>query len=228
MHTKMLLLVLLIAAIVGVRLSPLGSVLTFENLKQNREVLVALVHDHYGLSVAVFILSYILVAALSIPGVVILTLAGGFLFGTLQTTGYVNIGATVGATLSFLSARYLLGGRIQEKYQAQLMKFNREVEQNGAGYLLTLRLIPVFPFFLINFLSGLTTIRIRTFIWTTSLGVAPGTAVFAFAGQQLGSINALSEVLSTKVLAAFGLLAAFALFPIVLKRIRAARKRNDD
>jgi len=226
-HSKIVLLALLIAAIVAVRLSPLGSLLTFENLKQNREVLVALVHDHYGLSVAVFLLSYVLVAALSIPGAVVLTLAGGFLFSTLQATVYVNIGATAGATLAFLGARYLLGARLQEKYRAQLMKFNKEVEQNGAGYLLTLRFIPVFPFFLINFLSGLTTIRLRTFIWTTALGIVPGTAVFAFAGQQLGSINDLSEVLSTRVLAAFVLLAAFALFPAVLKRFRSARKRSD-
>jgi len=220
---KILILILIIAAIIAIRYSPAGSILTFENLKQHRESLVNFVQDRYGLSVVVFIAAYILVTAFSIPGAVVLTIAAGFLFGTLATTFYVNIGATIGATLAFLSARYLLGTGIQEKYQTQLKKFNEELEKNGTHYLLTLRLIPVFPFFLINFLSGLTKIPVRTFIWTTSLGIIPGTAVFAFAGRQIGTINSASEILSLKVLAAFAILALFALIPVIIKRIKARR-----
>jgi uncharacterized membrane protein YdjX (TVP38/TMEM64 family) len=215
---NIVLLILFLAAIVLLRYSPLGTLLTFENLKQHRETLMAFVREHAGMSVILFIALYIVAAAFSIPGAVILTIAGGFLFGTIAGTVYVNIGATIGATLAFLSARYLLGGRLQEKYQVQLKTFNEELEKNGAHYLLTLRLIPVFPFFMINFLAGLTKIPIKAFIWTTSLGIIPGTVVFAFAGQQLGSINSLSDVLSKKMLLVFAALALVALFPVVMKK----------
>jgi uncharacterized membrane protein YdjX (TVP38/TMEM64 family) len=220
---NILFLILFIAAIVLIRFSPLGSILTFENLRTHRDELAAVVQERYWLSVMIYIAVYVLAAALSIPGAVILTLGGGLLFGTVAATVYVNIGATAGAVLAFLSARYLLGNRLQEKYHDQLGRFNGEIEKNGTNYLLTLRFIPVFPFFLINFLSGLTKIPLRTFLWTTSLGIIPGTAVYAFAGRQLGSINALSEVLSRKVIAAFVVLALFALVPVVLKRIKGRR-----
>jgi len=223
---QILLLVLFIAVIAVLRWSPAGKVLTFDNLKQHRDLLITLVQDHYGLTVMLFIGVYILAAAFSIPGAVILTLGGGFLFGTTAATVYVNIGATAGASLAFLSARYLLGERLQEKYQSQLDTFNAEIAKNGARYLLTLRFIPVFPFFLINFLSGLTKVPFKTFVWTTSLGIIPGTAVFAFAGRQLGTINSLSEILSRKVIIAFVILALFAIFPVVLDRIKGARKQT--
>lgn len=222
----LLLLILFIAAIVALRYSSAGNVLTFENLKQHRDILTTLVQDHYGLSVMLFVVVYILAAAFSVPGAVILTLGGGFLFGTVAATVYVNIGATAGASLAFLSARYLLGDRLQEKYQSQLNTFNAEIAKNGARYLLTLRFIPVFPFFLINFLSGLTKLPLKTFVWTTSLGIIPGTAVFAFAGRQIGMINSPSEILSKKTIIAFIILALFALFPVIVDRIKGARKQT--
>jgi uncharacterized membrane protein YdjX (TVP38/TMEM64 family) len=225
-HTKIIILLFLIIGVIALaRYSPLSTVLTFENLKQHRLSLQAFVHENYGVSLLTFIAVYVLVAALSIPGAVILTLAGGFLFNTIVATAAVNIGATAGAVLSFLTARYLLGNLLQEKYREQLLKFNQELDRNGGRYLLTLRLIPLFPFFMINFLSGLTKIPITTFVWTTSLGIVPGTVVFAFAGQQLGSINTLSEILSGKVLAAFAVTAFFTLLPVVLDRVHAARKK---
>ena len=217
---QLLLLVLLILAVILVRSSPLGSAITFENLKQNREALVAFVGGHYLLSVASFIAVYVLATALSIPGAVILTLAGGFLFGTAASVIYVDAGATAGAACAFLSARYLLGNRLQQKYGGQLAKFNGEMDLNGASYLLTLRLIPVFPFFLINFLAGLTKVPLRTFLWTTSLGIIPGTAVFAFAGRQLGSIDSPADILSKKVIVAFAALGLFTLAPAVWKRMK--------
>jgi uncharacterized membrane protein YdjX (TVP38/TMEM64 family) len=223
-NKRIIVLVLFIAAIVFIRYSPLGGLFTFENLKQHRASLFLYVQDHYWLSVLFFIAIYVLVAALSLPGAAVLTLAGGFLFGTLSSTVYVNVGATTGASFAFLSARYLLGKGLQEKYESQLRKFNSEIERSGTSYLLTLRFIPVFPFFLINFLSGLTTIPLRTFIWTTSLGIIPGTAVYAFAGQQIGSLNSLSEILSKRVVAAFVVLALFALVPAIVKRVKKANK----
>jgi len=174
-----------------------------------------------------FIAVYVLVTALSIPGAVILTLAGGFLFCTAAGVIYIDAGATAGAACAFLSARYLLGNRLQQKYGGQLEKFNKEMDLNGANYLLTLRLIPVFPFFLINFLAGLTNVPLRTFLWTTCLGIIPGTAVFAFAGQQLGSLNSPADILSRKVIAAFAALGLLALAPAVWKRMRKEKLRSE-
>jgi uncharacterized membrane protein YdjX (TVP38/TMEM64 family) len=221
---RIILLMLSITAIVLIRYSPLGGLFTFENLKQHRDSLSLFVQGHYWLSVGCFIALYVLFTSLSLPGAVVLTLAGGFLFGTLASTLYVNVGATTGASFAFLSVRYLLGKGLQEKYQSQLRKFNSEIERSGTSYLLTLRFIPVFPFFLINFLSGLTTIPLRTFIWTTSLGITPGTIVFAFAGRQIGSLNSLSEILSKRLIIAFVVLALFALVPAIVNRVKEANK----
>jgi uncharacterized membrane protein YdjX (TVP38/TMEM64 family) len=222
---RIILLALFIAVIILLRYTPLGALFTFENLKQHRDSLSLSVQGNYWLSVVGFIAVYVLVTSLSLPGAAVLTLAGGFLFGTLAGTLYVNVGATTGASVAFFSARYFLGKGLQEKYQSQLRKFNTEIERSGTSYLLTLRFIPVFPFFLINFLSGLTTIPLRTFIWTTSLGIIPGTVVYAFAGQQIGSLNSLSEILSKRVIAAFVVLALFALVPAIVNRFKKEKNR---
>lgn len=221
-NKKILLLVFLVLAVITLRSSPLGSALTFENLQRNRQDLLSFVSAHYFLSVVSFISVYVIVAALSIPGALILTLAGGFLFGTIAGVLYVDVGATAGAVCAFLLARYLLGDRLQQKYRSQLAKFNGEMERNGVSYLLTLRLIAVFPFFLINFLAGLTKVPLKTFLWTTAVGIIPGSAVFAYAGQQLGSINSPEDILSKKVIAALAALGFITLAPIVWKRMRKA------
>lgn len=221
--TRIILLILFIAVIALTRFSPMSDYLTFEKVKNNRDVLLAFAGENYLFSVFLYIAAYVLVVALSIPGAVLLTLIGGFLFGTLLTVLYVNVGATAGATLAFLIARYLIGDRLQHRYGQQLARFNNEISRNGSRYLLTLRFIPVFPFFLINFLSGLTKVPLRTFIWTTSLGILPGTAVYAFAGQQIGTIASLQEILSKNVLIAFALLALFTLFPIILNYAKGGK-----
>ena len=225
-NKKIILLFCLIAIIIALRLSPIGDIMTFENLKKNREIFFAFVQGHYLQSLAAYIALYIIIAALSVPGAGIMTLAGGFLFGVLSATVYIDVGATIGATLAFLIARYLLGTWLQEKYRNQLSTFNKEMGENGSRYLLTLRLIPVFPFFLINFLSGLTNVPVKTFVWTTALGIIPATVIFAYAGRQIGTINAVSEILSPRVIIALTVLAALALFPAANKRIRGYRNRS--
>jgi uncharacterized membrane protein YdjX (TVP38/TMEM64 family) len=217
---NLLLLTLLAAVIIGLRLSGIGGSLTFENLRKNRDLFAAFVQDRYGVAVLLYVLIYISVAALSLPGAAVLTLAGGYLFGTLAAVVYIDIGATAGAVLAFLSARYLLGDRLQRSYSAQLATFNREMERNGVRYLLTLRLIPVFPFFLINFLAGLTRVPLSSFLWTTALGIIPATAVFAFAGSRLESIHTPRDVLSPQVLLAFGALAFLMLVPALWNGFR--------
>ena len=217
---NLLLLALLVAVIVGLRFSGIGSYLTFENLQQNRELLLSAVRDRYPFAVLFYILIYITAIALNLPGGAVLTIAGGFLFGTLPAVLYVNVGASAGAFLAFLSARYLLGERLQQSYAAQLDKFNREMDRNGARYLLTLRLIPVFPFFVVNFLCGLTRVPSATFLWTTALGIIPGTAVYAFAGSRLETVRSPGDILSPQVLVAFGVLAIFTLIPVLRDRFR--------
>jgi len=217
---KLLLLLLFAGIVVALRFTGIGDILTLENLQQHRDELAAVVRDRYALSVAVYVLAYIAVVAFSIPGATVMTLAGGFVFGTLPTVLCVNVAATAGAVLAFLSARYLLGASLQERYREQLATFNAEIEQNGPRYLLTLRLLPVFPFFLVNFLSGLTRVPLATFAWTTSLGIIPGSLVYAFAGRQLETVHSLGDILSARLLLAFGLLALFTLVPAVRDRLR--------
>jgi len=217
---KILLLMVIVGIIAGIRVSGLGDYLTFENLKQNRESLHNVVNENYLFSVFLYIVIYILVTGLSLPGAATMTLAGGFLFGTILAALYVNIGATTGATLAFLVSRYLLGNWIQGKYRDKLQKFNREIEANGYRYLLTLRLIALFPFYLINIMAGVTTTPIKTFVWTTSVGIFPGSLVYAFAGSRLNVIESPRDIFSPQILLAFALLALLPLLPMVIKKLR--------
>ena len=222
---KILLLVVIVGILVGIRVSSLGDYLTFENLKQNREYLHNVVDKNYLLSVFLYIVVYIIVAGLSLPGAATMTLAGGFLFGTILAALYVNVGATTGATLAFLVSRYLLGNWIQGKYHDRLQKFNREIEVNGYRYLLTLRLIALFPFYLINIMAGVTTTPIKTFIWTTSVGIFPGSLVYAFAGSRLNYIESPKDIFSPQILLAFALLALLPLLPMVIKKLKHAESK---
>ncbi|MGA1791684.1 MAG: TVP38/TMEM64 family protein [bacterium] len=217
---KIMLLLLIITVIILIRGMGWHRHLTFQNLKQNRDALQRTVTLYYALSVVTFIILYIMVTGFSVPGATILTLSGGFLFGAIFGTLYVNIGATTGATLAFLFSRYLIGDWVQKRYKGKLVRFNKELEVNGYGYLLTLRFIPLFPFFLINIFAGLTRISLKTFVWTTSVGILPGSFVYAFAGSQLTRIESPKDILSGKILLAFVLLGIFALMPVIIGHIR--------
>lgn len=194
--------------------------LTFERLKAYRGDLYEFVKSHMLVCVIGFIFIYIIVAGLSLPGSPVLTMAGAFVFGVFGAVVYVIIGATIGAVTAFSLSRYLVGDWVQARYKDKLATFNRQVEQNGVYYLLTLRLMPLFPFTWINLFSGLTKMRLFTFLWTTALGILPGTVVNAYAGSQLGRINSPGELFSSRVLIAFFLLGVFALMPVIVKRSR--------
>jgi uncharacterized membrane protein YdjX (TVP38/TMEM64 family) len=197
----------------------LGRLLSLTALKENRDHLLAFTEAHYAIAVGLFVLTYIVVTSLSLPGAAILTLAGGFLFGPVCATVFVNIGATTGATLAFLAARYLLRDWVEQKFGNTLGPIQAGFSKNAFNYLITLRLIPLFPFFLVNMVSGLTRVRIGTYVAATAIGIIPGSFVFAYAGRQLGSINSLQEIASPNVLLAFTLLGLLALVPILYKRI---------
>lgn len=219
-----ILLFFLIAVIIAIRLSGQAGYFTLENLKAHRAALEQAVHVHYGPAVLCYIALYTASTALAVPGALILTLAGGLLFHTFPGIIYVNIGATTGAVLAFTFSRYILGTLLQERYSRQLGSFNADLEKNGYLYLLSVRLIPVFPFFLINVLSGLTTIPLLTFALTTALGILPGSLVYTYAGSQIGSLTSAKDVLSGRVLLAFSLLALLAILPVVVKKLQSAKR----
>jgi uncharacterized membrane protein YdjX (TVP38/TMEM64 family) len=222
---KPLIFTLIILAIaVTVYISGAGRLFTLENLTRYREIVKNFVARHYFLSVLIFIAIYTAVTGLSIPGATVLTIAGGFLFSTIPAAIYVNAGATLGASASFMVARYLVGSVIQEKFAEQLVQFNSEIKANGVSYLLTLRFIPIFPFFLINILAGMTRVPFFTFVWTTSAGIVPGSVVYAFAGSNLADLKSVSGILSWPIILALLLLAFFSLSPAVLKKILPGKK----
>jgi len=220
---RIALLIILIAVIIAIRFSGVGDYLAFENLKKNKQILEQFVRDRYYFSVVIYIVVYIISTALSVPGAAVLTLSGGFFFGTIHGAIYANIGATTGATLAFLSSRYLIGGWVQKKYEERLRKFNGELGENGHFYLLTLRLIPAFPFFIINFFAGLTNIPLKTFLWTTAIGIIPGALAHTFAGSQLNTIKSVKDIFSVNILIAFSLLALFVLLPVIVGKLKPKR-----
>jgi len=195
--------------------------LSLDALKVNRDRLLAFTDMDYPTAVALFIVTYCGVTSLSLPGAAILTLTGGFLFGSVVGTIYVNVGATTGATLAFLTARYLLRDWVEKKFGDRLGPIQQGFAKNAFSYLLTLRLIPLFPFFLVNMVSGLTRVSLGTYVAATAIGIIPGSFVYAYAGRQLGTINSLKEIASPNVLLAFTLLGFLALVPVVYRRFTA-------
>ena len=198
----------------------LGKYLTLESLKANRDALTTFYQKNRIVMAAAFITVYIIQTALSLPGAAVLSLAAGAVFGAVMGTLYVNIGATVGATLAFLVARYLFHDLIQNKFGSRLEKINKELEAQGFNYLLFLRLVPVFPFFLINLGAGLTKMPLRTYFLGTMVGIIPGSFVFCNAGASLATITSMSEVASPRVLGSFALLGMFALVPVLYQKFK--------
>lgn len=199
----------------------LGRFLSLTALKENRDSLLVFTDANFAAAVGIFIAFYVIVTGLSLPGATILTLAGGFLFGAPLATLFVNIGATTGATLAFLTARYMLRDTVEQKFGKWLGPFQEGFAKNAFSYLLTLRLIPLFPFFVVNLVSGLTRVNVGTYVLATAVGIIPGSFVYAYAGRQLGSINSLKEIASPNVVGAFILLGLLALVPVVYKRFAA-------
>jgi uncharacterized membrane protein YdjX (TVP38/TMEM64 family) len=216
---KIIIAVLFAAGIGAFFYFDLKQYLSLEILKENRDRLLTFTDMNYASAVSLFIGVYILQTAFSLPGGAILTLAGGFLFGSVWGTLYVNLGATTGATLAFLAARYLLRDWVESKFGSRLGPFQEGFSQNAFNYLMMLRLIPAFPFFLINLLSGLTRVNLGTYVVATALGIIPGSFVYAYAGRQLGTINSLGEIASPNVLLAFTLLGLLALVPIIARKV---------
>lgn len=217
---KILLVSIVVAVVVAVRLSGVFDHVTLAALKRHGQALRETVHGHYALAVIVYTVGYALAVAVSVPGDIVLSIAGGYLFGTFLGALYINIGATAGALCSFLFSRYVAGDWVQGRFSHHLYGFNREVEAHGYLYLLIVRLIPLFPFVLVNLLSGLTRVPLKTYFLTTTFGIIPVSLIYAYAGSQLGNISSARDLFTGREMAALLLLVALALLPLIAKRLR--------
>ena len=168
------------------------------------------------LFVLAFFAFYVFCAAINIPGAALLTLVSGFLFGFLLGSVVVAFGTTIGAIFSFLISRFLLKDFIQKRFQSRLQKINRGFEKDGAFYVFSLRLIPIFPFFVVNVFMGLTPISVRKFAFASFLGMLPGTFVYVNAGRQISNIKSLTEIFSPLIILSFLMLAGL---PWIIKFI---------
>jgi pyruvate/2-oxoglutarate dehydrogenase complex dihydrolipoamide dehydrogenase (E3) component/uncharacterized membrane protein YdjX (TVP38/TMEM64 family) len=194
----------------------LGRFFTLDYFKSQHATISAYYEVHRVKTAAIFFLVYIAVTGLSLPGAAIMTLVAGAIFGLLWGTVIVSFASSIGATLAFLASRFLFRDAIQKKFGDKLAAFNRGFEKEGAFYLFALRLVPAFPFFVINLVMGLTPIKTRTFYWVSQLGMLLGTVVYVNAGTQLARIESLKGILSPGLLLSFVLLG---IFPLIAKKI---------
>jgi pyruvate/2-oxoglutarate dehydrogenase complex dihydrolipoamide dehydrogenase (E3) component/uncharacterized membrane protein YdjX (TVP38/TMEM64 family) len=194
----------------------LGQYLNLQTLKEQQAAIETFQASNPLLSVASYFLVYVLVTALSFPGAALLTLAGGAIFGLLWGTLIVSFASTIGATLAFLISRFLLRDWVAGRFGQRLAAIDEGVRKEGGFYLFTLRLVPVFPFFLVNLLLGLTAMKTRVFFWVSQLGMLAGTVVYVNAGTQLAKLDSLAGILSPALLGSFVLLG---IFPLIARRI---------
>ena len=194
----------------------LGRFFSLDALKAQQAALDAYRQAHPWLTAAIFFVVYVAVTALSLPGAAIMTLAGGAVFGLLWGTVLVSFASSLGATLAFLAARFLLRDWVKARFGPRLAAIDRGVEKDGGFYLFTLRLVPAFPFFMINLVMGLTPMRTWTFYWVSQVGMFAGTIVYVNAGTQLAGIDSLRGILSPALIGSFALLG---IFPLIAKKI---------
>lgn len=213
---KAILVVLLAAAIALFFGLGLDQYLTLDALKANRAAFAVMLDENpLRVTLAAFAL-YVLVVTLSLPGAALMGLAAGALFGFWYGTLFVSFASTIGATLAFWVSRYLLSDFVRQRLGSKLKGIDEGMAKDGALYLFMLRLVPAFPFFMINLLMGLTQIRTRTYYWVSQLGMLAGTMVYVNAGTQLARIDRLSGIMSPEVLLSFALLGAF---PLIAKHV---------
>ncbi len=222
MKKSRILVVVLVAALVAAYFAfDLGRFLSIDYFKAQQGAIEAFFHDHPFGSAAIYFAVYVAVTGLSLPGAAILTLAGGAIFGLLWGVVIVSFASSLGATLAFLVSRFLLRDWVQSRFGDKLKPINAGIAKEGAFYLFALRLVPAFPFFVINLVMGLTPIRARTFYWVSQVGMLAGTVVYVYAGTQLAQITSLKGILSPGLLGAFVLLG---IFPFVARRALHAVK----
>lgn len=200
--------------------------LSLEAVKTHRDALLTFAHEHYFAALAIAFATYVGATALSLPGALVLSLAMGFIFGRWAGTVLVVFAATIGATLVFLAARYLFADAARRRMGALGEKISAGFAANAFNYLLFLRLVPLFPFFLVNLAPAFTEIRLTTFVIATFIGIIPATFVYVNLGETLGRIESLSGLVSRETIGALVLLGLLALVPVLVKKWRAKETAN--
>ncbi len=214
--TKIGIAIVALALIASFFIFDLSQYLSLDFLKQQHQSILDFYAANRLLTIVAFFATYVLVAALSLPGAALLTLAAGAIFGLITGLVIVSFASTLGATVAFLISRFMFKDSVQKKFGNHLATINKGVEEEGAFYLFTLRLIPAVPFFIVNLLMGLTPIKTGVYAIVSQLGMLPGTAVFVNAGNQLSKIDSLGDILSPSLIFAFAMLG---IFPIVAKKL---------
>jgi uncharacterized membrane protein YdjX (TVP38/TMEM64 family) len=220
---KLAFVTFLVCVVVVIKLFDLERFLSLSYLKASQENFSAFHSQHQFLVIGAFAAIYVTATSLSIPGAAALTLLGGALFGVVTGTIVVSFASTVGATLACLVSRFLLRDWVQTRFSDKLSRINDGIAKEGVFYLFTLRLIPVFPFFVINLAMGLTKMPLFTFYWVSQLGMLPATIVYVNAGKELARIDSLAGVLSPRLIISFALLG---LFPLAMKKLIDYRSRR--
>ncbi len=215
-RTRWIVLIAVVAAVAAFFAFDLGRYFSLDFFKSQQAAIDAYYGAHPLQTVLIYFAIYVAVTALSLPGAAIMTLAGGAIFGLLVGTLVVSFASTIGATLAFLVSRFLLRDWVQARFGDKLRAINDGMARDGAFYLFTLRLVPLFPFFVINLVMGLTPIATRTFYWVSQLGMLAGTLVYVNAGTQLAQIDSLPGILSPGLLVSFALLGVF---PLAAKKV---------
>ncbi|EKP0308531.1 FAD-dependent oxidoreductase [Aeromonas veronii] len=219
MNRTRLLLALVMGGLIGTFFAlDLGRYLSLDALQAQQAAVAQWVDSHFVSASLLFVLIYVLSTALSLPGASLLTLGGSAVFGVAWGLLLVSFASTIGATLAFLSARFLLRDWVTARFGDKLATFHSGMAKEGAFYLLSLRLIPIFPFFLVNLLMGLTPIRVSTYYWVSQLGMLPGTFVYVLAGSELGQLTSTGNILSPGLMVALTLLG---LMPWLVKKLTA-------
>jgi uncharacterized membrane protein YdjX (TVP38/TMEM64 family) len=197
--------------------------LTLDALAENRERLQTFVAEHYALSLLAFFLIYVAAVTLSVPGAVFLTIGGGFLFGVVVALPVVVVAATAGATQVYLIARTALGETLAARAGPRLEKLRQGFQEDAFSYLLFLRLVPAFPFWLVNLAPALLGVRLPTYVAATFIGIIPGSLAYTYVGRGLDSVIETGVILTPQLLIAFALLGLVALIPVVVKKIRGRK-----
>jgi dihydrolipoamide dehydrogenase len=218
-RSRLLLLALIALLIAAGVYFDVHQAISLDNFKARQAAVDAWVSANPVEAAAAYLLTYILVAAVNIPGAAVMTLVAGALFGIVQGTIIVSFASSIGATLAFLLSRYLLRGMIEQRFSSTLTRINAGLEEDGAYYLFTLRLVPLFPFFAINMVMGLTRFKAGTFYWVSQLGMFPATVLYVNAGTQIGQIESPGAILSPQIIGSFILLG---LFPLLARKVITA------
>ena len=206
----------IVLLLVLVKVFALDQYLTLAFLKAQQARFAALYAANPVPVIGAYTLLYIAVTALSLPGAAVMTLAGGGLFGLVTGTIVVSFASTIGATCACIVARYLLRDWVQGRFGDKLIKINEGMAREGGFYLFSLRLVPIFPFFVVNLVMGLTPIRMTTYYWVSQLGMLPATVVFVNAGRELARLESLAGILSPGLILSFALLG---LLPLVARKL---------